>query len=222
MSDPDFQAIDQRIVAAADPAAAVESNLHALCNEIGPRFAGTDGYRKAAVYMQDRLEAYGLENAHLEPFEIAAFRRGSQPARVMADGFEAAAYGLPYGAATGPEGLKTTVIHVGGGSESNLADRADQLSGCLVLTTGPGRVRQEIYAQCVELGAGGLIRSNPIEGDHLHTGSVTHGQMGPIPAVSVSQKTGEALRQRVETGHDQLCLTVGGHCETVTTWNVVG
>jgi hypothetical protein len=56
------------------------SEVHALfatlTDQIGPRLAGTPAYKQSAEWTRDRLRAFGLADARLEPFP---FGRGWVP-----------------------------------------------------------------------------------------------------------------------------------------------
>ncbi len=217
-----FLDIDRRIVGDAGTSDEVGRNLHELCDRIGPRFAGTEGYRKAAEFMRDRFKAYGLARAQLESFTFPGWRRGA-PARLrlvtpVARDFPCLS--LPYGAATGPEGIKAAWIAIGGADDLEALGR--RIRGRLVLAEGRGGHRQEIQARCAAAGAAGVLYANPAEGMVLHTGSVASGQLSPIPAVSIARETAAELRRWAADGGTRLHLFTDGAVEPCETWNVVG
>ncbi len=219
-----FSAIDKRLLGDSGTASEVASNLYTLCDEIGPRFAGSAAYRHAAEFMRDRFAAYGLEGAQLESFDFTAWRRG-EAARLIAATSPSRTYdcyALPYGAATGAKGIKASLIDIGSGSADAIRSCRKQIRGRLVLTDGTGGHRKPIYEQCVVAGAVGFIVSNGTKGMILHTGSVADGCAAPIPAVSIAFEDGEELRRKVKQGTIRLQLLSDGRCEQDTTWNVVG
>ncbi len=205
--------VDQEIIAAATQSGELARNLFTLCDDIGPRFAGTDGYRRAAEFMRDKLREYGFPDARLEPFEFNAWRRGA-PGRLTQRGREFPCYTLPYSAAGE---VRAPLVDVGGGSVEEIGPA---VAGRLVLTDAASGHRLEVYARCVEHGAAGFVLSNRTPGMILHTGSVGNGERGAIPAVSVPYETGRLLQRLAGAGECQ--LVTDGRCERATTWNVVG
>jgi len=243
MTNNPFLAIDKRILADSGTCGEAGRNLFALCDRIGPRFAGSEGYRQAADFMLERFKAWKLDNAHLEPFEFTAWRRG-EPARLSVEWprpetssgratrsprspsarppipRDYPCYGLPYGAATGAKGIKARLVDIGGGSPDEMAGK--RIKGRFVLTDGSSGHRKEIYARCVEAGATGFILGNRVKGMILGTGSVGDGCDGAIPAVSVAFESAQEIRRLAGDGKARFHVVSAGACEPATTWNVVG
>lgn len=218
-----FLSIDKRLVADSATSDDAARNLFYLCDRIGSRFAGTDGYRQAAEFMLDRFKSYRLQNAHLEAFELDAWRRG-EPARlgILSPVVRSCpCYELPYGAATGQKGVKARLVDVGGGSAEECKAVRGKLKGRLVLTDGSSGHRTEIYARCVAEGAAGFILGNRAPGMLLQTGSV-YNDGGAIPAVCVGSETVAELQRLAKIGPVRLHLVTDSACEPAPTWNVVG
>lgn len=218
-----YEAVDAAIVGDADGTREVERNLYTLCDEIGARFAGTAGYRRAADYMRDRLEAYGLAGAHLERFALTTFERGAAELTMVEPFAEAVAcYELVYSAATGPAGIEVELIDLGDGLPERFAAKRDEVKGRLVLIPGGRRHRMEIYETCVEFGAAGMIYSSHMPGMVLCSGAVGNGKPGAIPAVSVGREAALKLQRLCGKGTVKLRLMTDSRCEGGETWNVVG
>ena len=64
-----FLTIDQQMTGDIYTSPEVMGNLTILCDDYGSRFGGTAGERQAADFIKAELEAYGLQNAQLEPFD---------------------------------------------------------------------------------------------------------------------------------------------------------
>lgn len=219
-----FLAVDRRIVGDAGTSGEVRRTLYTLCDEIGSRFAGTDGYRLAAEYMLGRFKAYGLATARLEPFEFVAWRRGA-PARLHLTAprsREVPCLALPHGAATGPEGLEAGWVDVGGGSAAEIDACGRRLPGRFALTDGSSGHRRDVLMRCAAAGSAGLLLGNRMEGMQLQTGSVGGEGAEAIPAVSIAFETLCELRRLAAGDHGRLRLVTDGRCEPATTWNVVG
>ena len=155
MSKNPFLAMDRRILADSGISGEAAGNLFTLCDRIGPRFAGTEGYRRAAEFMLGRFRAYQLANAELEPFEFTAWRRGA-PARLDMTApavrpYEC--YALPYGAATGPAGVSAELLDIGVGFREDMEAHRKKIKGRLVLASSAGAHRMDTYRRCAALGA---------------------------------------------------------------------
>jgi hypothetical protein len=224
MSNNPFLAIDKRILADSGTSSEAAENLFTLCDRIGSRFAGTEGYRRAAEFMLSRFRKIHLQEAHLEPFEYTAWRRGA-PATLILQApvfLTVDCYALPYSAATGPDGITAELVDIGAGTREDLAVNRKRIQGRMVLTSGTGSHRGAIYAQCAAAGAAGFILSNPEEGMQLHTGCVGDGRGGSLPAVSIGCESARQIQRFAREGAPRITLATQGTLEQATTWNVVG
>jgi hypothetical protein len=218
-----FEEIDRNII--ADSANSdLESNLKIFCNEIGTRFPGTEGYRKAAEFGLERFKSYGFENACLELFDFLAWRRGKpaeftllSPEKEIYECFE-----LPYGSATGPDGIEAGIVDIEEGSDEKIDAKRDNIKGSFVLTTSTAQHRTVIYKRCIELGAVGFVFHNTIEDDILTTGTVANEEEGRIPAIGVTLSTAEKIKEFIKEEKDPVFrIFTDGSYENDITWNVV-
>ena len=225
MKNNPFESLDRDILGESGESGEMEKNLFALCDDIGPRFAGTRGYRDAADFMLEKFKSYGMDSAALEPFEFTAWRRGTPAEFSLCSPSEELfpCYDLPYSASTGPEGIIGELVDIGAGAAKDLEAIGDRLKGRLALVTKPGGHRMGIYAQCVKQEAVGFIWGNSVPGMMLATGSVTEAEPGKIPAASIAHES--VLRiQRLLKHAGETCgfhLRTNSSVETDTTWNVV-
>ncbi|HWS89823.1 MAG TPA: M20/M25/M40 family metallo-hydrolase [Pyrinomonadaceae bacterium] len=113
----------------------VMQTLNHLTNVIGPRLTGSPGMRRANEWTRDRLTAWGLVNAKLEPW--GAFGRGWVLKRFSADVVEPQTYPLnAYPKAWSPSTagpLTAEVVHVDAKDEQGLQRFRGQLRGKIVL-----------------------------------------------------------------------------------------
>ena len=183
--------------------------------DVGDRMAGSEGEARAAELTREALERVGARDAHLEPFEIQGWTRGS--AAVRADGADGgdrrtedciALPRSPAGEATGE------LVDVGYGLPE---DFERDLSGRVVMAASnvPSYHdrfvhRREKYYHAVEAGAAAFVFRNHVEGCLPPTGSVgTAGDpIGAVPAVGVSKEVGSRLRRR----HEGETVTVEVDC----------
>lgn len=61
---------DPDVIRAVEKSASFETRLRTLCDELGPRLAGTPGMARAADWALSQFQAAGVDGAWLEPFEI--------------------------------------------------------------------------------------------------------------------------------------------------------
>lgn len=219
-----FLAIDKQILAESGTSGEVDAALFELCDRIGPRFAGTDGYRRAAEFMLGRFRQYRLQNAHLEPFAFTAWHRGEPAQLILQTPFVRAidCYALPYSAATGPSGVTGPLLDIGAGTEADWRAVSQRAWGRMVLTDASGAHRGDVYRKCEALGAAGLVLASRTAGMIPHSGSVANGRGGALPAVSVGCESAGLIRRLARNGKARFKLVTHATLEQATTWNVVG
>ncbi len=223
MKNP-FLAIDRQILADSGTSGECADNLHVLCDEIGPRFAGTDGYRCAAEFMLGRFRRYKLGNVGLEPFEFTAWRRGKPAELTMTEPLVKSypCYALPYGAPTGSDGVEAELVDVGDGGADEVEARRKSIKGRFVITSAGGRHRMDIFKHCESLGAAGFVLGSRVEGMMLPTGSVTNGSEATIPAIGIARESALQIQRLSRRGRPRFRLTTDVTYERATSWNVVG
>ena len=69
-TDP-AKALDQKIMAEAKAHSEIVKNLTYMCDFIGGRLTGSPALKKANDWTAEVMKSYGLENVHLEPYEIS-------------------------------------------------------------------------------------------------------------------------------------------------------
>ena len=102
---------------------------------IGPRLTGTPEYKRAADYARDKLQAFGLANATLEPWE---FGRGWALDKLVVEIVEPRympliAYAQGWSTST-PGEIVGAPIFVGDKAAADVSALKDKLSGAIVLT----------------------------------------------------------------------------------------
>ena len=70
----DYGTADRWIMGEAWVGSSIPAHIQALCDDIGVRWAGSDGDQRAAQYISEQFAAYGLENVELEPFPLKTWR----------------------------------------------------------------------------------------------------------------------------------------------------
>jgi Zn-dependent M28 family amino/carboxypeptidase len=179
--------------------------------DIGNRMAGSEGEHEAAAATREALAGVGARDAHLDPFDIQGWVRGSSTVR--AGETSQACIALP----RSPAGEVTgELVDVGHGLPGSF-DR--DLAGAVVMAASDvpdwyDRVlhRREKYYHAVEAGAAAFVFRNHYDGCLAATGSVgtAEAPIGEVPAVGVSKEVGARLSRRWE-GED---VTVTVECAT--------
>jgi carboxypeptidase Q len=80
----DAVTLDKKIMVEVKTKPDIISNLAYLSDIIGPRLTGSAALKKANDWTAERMKAYGLENVHLEPYEIPiGWERGTVSAKII-------------------------------------------------------------------------------------------------------------------------------------------
>src|SRR5260221_4363541 len=78
------EALDKQLLTEAKATSQIMANLGYLSDIIGPRLTGSASLKRANDWTAERMKAYGLENVHLEPWEIpVGWERGTATARML-------------------------------------------------------------------------------------------------------------------------------------------
>ena len=86
-----------------------------LVSEVGPRFAGSDGYERAVIWALQKMQAAGLKNIRAEPVIVPHWQRGETRVELLADSGETVplnAVALGGSVGTLPRGIEAEVIRV--------------------------------------------------------------------------------------------------------------
>lgn len=86
MTSVDWKSIDRWLVGESWVGSRLEDHLTELCVNIGPRWASSQGERRAAEYISRWMEASGLSDARLEEFELDTWDYSSATANLLPDG----------------------------------------------------------------------------------------------------------------------------------------
>jgi len=176
-----------------------------LTEEVGERISGTEGDRKAAVYLKEVMESYGLET-ELQEFEVYNSHPLHAELRVIfPEERTIEAQAQAHIASTPPEGMEGELVYLGAGGEADYEGR--DVEGKIVLAElSYSPPRPEKARLAARHGAKALIIMNwGREGDpYLPKGAVkavwgnptpeTFGELPGIPVIGVSRAAGEYLR----------------------------
>jgi hypothetical protein len=210
---PDSVAAMQREALSRDGAYRL---VESLTTEVGARFAGTEGDRRAAEWAVAALRELGFPKVWTEPVTVPRWIRGSAAGEIVSpwpQRVELIALGGSVGTPAG--GLEAEVVAVENiDALAGLGD--DLIRGRIVFFTqrmrpsssgaGYGEtvpIRSKGAAEAGKRGAlAVLIRSVGTDTNRLpHTGSTRYGEEGPkIPAAALSAPDADLLERQVRSG----------------------
>ncbi len=229
MSHNPFLAIDQQMVGDIYTAPDVMDNLTTLCDDFGSRFGGTPGEKEAADFMQAKLEAYGLQNVHLEPVDYMGWVRGDVALEIISPIQRSIdCITLPH---SPPADLEATLYDLGDGGPLDFEERGDQVAGKIAMVNSKTQPRganrwvhrMEKYGRSILAGATGFIFVNHYPAYGPATGGIGDNAEGLIPAISVCHEDGAFLSRLIKRhGEVRVRLKSTDRTEPMTSWNVIG
>ncbi|MDE0297004.1 MAG: M28 family peptidase [Candidatus Poribacteria bacterium] len=203
-------------------------NLIILCDDFGSRFAGTPEERRAAGFIQETFERYGLKNVRLESYSYAGWSRGEATLDIVEPVQKSIpCISLPYCPA---DDITADLISAGCGSPVEFEGIGGQMAGTIVLalSSSPpdlGRWvhRKEKYDRAILGGAVVFIFVSEHPGVGPETGSLQNDSIAPIPGISICKEDGAFLFRLAERyGNVRLHVRTTDINEARTSWNVIG
>lgn len=230
------QVIEQQIAGDAWTSDRTYQNLLRLCDDFGHRFGGSDSEHRAAEFIQQTMNEYGLQNVELQRFPMYSWSRGSC-FLAMTGPVERSfsAISMPY---TGTGTFEGDVVDVGEGEAEDFARIGDQARGKIVLTDAetnrPGESkshRTDKYQRAIEAGAIACIFLNQNPG-MLHISGALYAQNpgggdvadheAAIPGIGISYEAGSAIRRLAQRGTPRVRIRVENTTFLSRSANVVG
>ena len=172
---PGFAAADaariEKALRQIENSRSLPENLRRLCEEIGPRMAGTAGMRRAAAWARRAFEKAGVDSAAVEPVPMPLRWKEGKTSVVVLGGqnfpIRAASSALSPAAPRG--GIEAEAAYAGTGAPGRILRRSEELRGKLLLI----RLR-EVHSfeglaveqrgamvamrEAAEIGAAGVVR----------------------------------------------------------------
>ena len=201
----DFGAADRWIMGEAWVGSSIPAHIQTLCDDIGVRWASSDGDLRAARYISGRFEAYGLNNVDLEAFPLKTWRCDSVAITVAGeeswDIDARPTLFCPATSVTGPlvdagYGMPHEIERLGGSPQGAIA----------VMDTGfepfsPPRLFTTRLTELAAAGARVVITPSPHGGrrtNHTSANDWRDGEIngGPLPTIQTSREDGARLRNR--------------------------
>lgn len=193
------------------------SSLLVLCDDCNGRFVGSDDEQRAAAFIRQSFEQYGLSNARIEEFPLRGWRRG--PASLTVNGHELDCIGLP---GTPPCDLSAPAIFLGDGEPADFEKAGEAPTGKIALVRGKGSHRLEKYARAVKAGCVGFVFSGAEPNALPPTGSLEfNGEPAPIPGVGIAYETLCRLERTAARGDVTAHLRVQAEVFDAISHNVI-
>jgi hypothetical protein len=133
--------LDKKIMAEIKDHSEIMKNLEYISDVIGPRLTGSSNLEKANKWTAEKMKEYGLENVHLEPWEIPmGWERGTARLTLKEPQVKELMV-ASYAWAPGTKGKVTgPVVLIEERTKENLEKYKGKLKNAVVLTRKPGEV----------------------------------------------------------------------------------
>lgn len=222
--------LDQKIVGDIYTSPEAMETLYTLCDEFGSRFGGSEGERRAAEFLAEKFEEYGLKNVHKEPIAYTSWTRGDISFEIISPIQKSIpCISLPH---SPPVDIQAEIIDMEDGAPSDFDERADEIKGKIVMATSVFQPkdakrwvhRNEKYGRSILAGATGFIFVNHYPGYGPATGGIgDDGKAGPIPGVSLAKEDGEFIKRLIQhKGRVTVRIKSNDKLTPATSWNIIG
>ena len=209
-------------------------NLATLCDDVGNRLSGSEGYTRAMAWGLQVMREAGLENVHIEKVMVPHWVRNRESAQLLLPApHDLSILGLGMSVPTPRGGLTADVVVVSSLEELD-GLRDDQVKGRIVLFEAPfkgygagARVRFAGASAAARKGAVAMLLRSvaSLSFDTPHTGTLHYADGAPaIPAAAVSVEDAMMMR-RMWTRGQRLRVHLEMDCRTLPDaegGNVVG
>ncbi len=211
----DWRTADRWLMGEAMTNTLIADYINTLCDDIGPRWGGTEAERRAADFIVSTQNKHGLRDAHVEEFPVRTWENPSASITVLADagrGGEAQweadvrpCLFCPPVDVTGP------LVDVGYGMEHEIGPVRARLKGAIVIMSmgfepfTPPRLASLRLEDMNKLGVKAVISPHPEGGRRTSHGSANDWRDGepdyvPVPWLQTTREHGTRLRRRAAQG----------------------
>ncbi|MFL5846278.1 MAG: M28 family peptidase [Solirubrobacteraceae bacterium] len=206
----------------ASASAGIATDAMVQCAALGPKHPGSPADGQMGDRLIEAFRAAGLETS-AERFHMPVWEPGATTMSIAAGPGTGTAYPTEPFAYSGVGHVAAEVVDLTGGAESDY-DGVD-VKGKIVMVN-----RSDTYHRTVQIesairhGAAAMLLVAGSPKNLIQTGSVRWGQRppSPIPAVTIGQNDGAALRAQMDSGAVTLALDVAGERVDKVARNIVG
>ncbi len=214
---------DKRIIGEIYTSEDLKKNLRVLCDNYNSRWPGTEDDSNAVEWMVNRLNSYGIENAHLESFKFPGWQRGEASLEIISPirkSFDVIS--LPLGVAGEVE---SKLVFINDGHIDVYEQRKNEIKDSIVMVTSQNPLgmdrflhRTEKFMRSVLAGAKGWIFMN----HYPAYGPPTGGISPIIPSIGISYEDGSYLTRLLEKESEVVVkIKTTDKNETMTSYNVI-
>jgi carboxypeptidase Q len=133
---------DQKIEAEVHDHNQLMSNLEYLADQLGPRLTGSPNLDAASHWTEQRFKDYGLENVHLEPWQIAhSWTRGYTQGRIVTPYVHNIAVASAGWSPSTNGVVRGPVVYVKTDKPEDLEQYKGKLKGAIVIVAEPGEYK---------------------------------------------------------------------------------
>ena len=225
----DWKQIDRWLMGEAWVGSQTQAHFEVLCDEIGPRWGGSQSERRAAQYVCDQLQAADLIDPHLEEFPLRTW--DCSDAGIWVEGHEAWKLDVRPCLDCPSVDVQGPLVDVGYGMGHSLESLGDRLRGAVALIdsgfepfTSPrpleGRLadlaRAGVLAAVTPSPHGGRRTQQMIVGDWRQDDRAKV----PLPTIQTSREDGARLKRLAGKGA-RVSVQVRADFRTTPSWNTV-
>lgn len=213
---PAFAAADtaqiEKVLRRIESSRSLPENLRTLCEEIGPRMAGTAGMRRAAAWARRAFREAGVDSAAIEPAPMPLrWREGATAVSVLGgQGFPIRAASSALSPAAPRGGIEAQAAYAGTGSPGHILSRRGELEGKLLLIrlrevrsfeglAVEQRGAMVAMREAAQVGTAGVLfiatRPNGLMYRHING---IRGKLDPLPSAVLAREDGLRLLRAME------------------------
>ena len=202
-------------------------NLQVLCDEIGARFCGTQGEKRARDFILGNLKEYGLDKVYLEEFEYVSWQRKEARLRIIEPvRKEIKTFSLGHVPSTSPQGITGEIVFVSSETSRDFERHKSRIRDKIVLITSgspvslSGKAPEEVPIK--------ICRAAQLHAKAVLIASKTGGAKGSynvakIPAASISKEDAAYLIRLLDKYQMvKVNLYLKNSMKNRTSWNVIG
>jgi hypothetical protein len=140
-NDPAIE-LDQKIIADAAKTSEIMKNLGYLSDVIGPRLTGSANLKRANEWTAEVMKSYGLQNVHLEPWEIpVGWDRGTATMKLIEPDNGRTLMVAAAGWTPGTNGkLVSDVVVINARTKADLEKYKGKLKGAVIIRGEPQKI----------------------------------------------------------------------------------
>lgn len=177
-----------------------------LCDDIGPRLAGSEAYNKAAQWGQKTMQDIGLINTELQPIRVQYWNRGNESLVMNTPRKEPISMlGLGMSIGTPPQGITAPIVVVSSFDELDTTDVRGKMVVYNTPFEGYGKTvgyRVSGPTKAAQKGAvAALVRSVTSRSlSTPHTGATKYEEDAKIPAAAITVEDAERFARYQKRG----------------------